>query len=127
MRVLIVEPAIDFGRLLCKKMKTHNLKSDLAHSAQQALHLADKNKPNVVILELNLASHNGLEFLYELRSYQDWQNIPVIIYSHLTPEETGLNKNAQQRLGITDYLYKPISNLEKLTTSVLGVTVEPTV
>jgi len=66
-------------------------------------------------LELQLASHNGIEFLYELRSYNDWQSIPVIIHS-LVPATAFTN--IAPELGVVSYLYKPTTTLKKLCTSV---------
>lgn len=50
-----------------------------AKTAQQAVFLADEHKPDVVVLEPQMARHNGIEFLYEFKSYPEWQRIPVIL------------------------------------------------
>ena len=54
---------------------------------QSALTTADEYKPDIVITNLQLAGRSGIEFLYEFRSYSDWQNIPVILLGHLRNEE----------------------------------------
>ena len=48
---------------------------------QEALRLADTNKIDLVITELALKGHSGFEFLYEFRSYRDWLDIPVVVYT----------------------------------------------
>jgi CheY-like chemotaxis protein len=61
-----------------------------------------------------LPQHNGLEFLYEFRSYQEWRNTPVIIQSLVPSNEFKDNFILWHKLGIRDYLYKPKSTLLQL-------------
>lgn len=84
-------------------------------SAQTAIVVADEINPDIVILELQLIEHSGIEFLYELRSYLDWQGVPVIIQTQVPPSE--FNNNYQilnEHLGINTYLYKPSTTLRDL-------------
>ncbi len=127
MRILVIEPSRDFGNLLKQNFKSKQFDVDLAYCAQEALRLADKKRPDLAILELNLPSHNGLEFLYELKSHWDWQDMPVIVYSHLTPEETKIDKKLQTRLGIREFLYKSQVSLEKLSDCVQELVLEPSI
>ncbi|HET7059795.1 MAG TPA: response regulator [Candidatus Saccharimonadales bacterium] len=84
-------------------------------SAQAGIISADQHCPDLIILELQLIEHSGIEFLYELRSYQDWQLIPVIIQSHVPPGEfTANHRLLSEQLGVTTYLYKPNASLRDL-------------
>ena len=84
-------------------------------SAQAAIFAADQRKPDIVILELQLIEHSGIEFLYELRSYQEWQDIPVLIHSQVPAGEFAANwQLMRHRLSIAEYLYKPVTNLRTL-------------
>lgn len=125
MHVLFVEPQLDLGKLLAESLSGEDTSVDHAFNAQEAVHMADEKKPDVVVLELNLAGHNGLEFLYEFRSHSDWSGIPVVIYSHVSPEEAGLSEAAKSRLGIVEHLYKPLTTLDKLQNTVRGAVLEP--
>jgi hypothetical protein len=60
------------------------------------------------------SAHNGYEFLYELRSYSDLLEIPVIVNSMLPEEDLLLNNEIKNELGIISYLYKPKTTLGKL-------------
>ena len=76
---------------------------------------ADQQLPDLVIVELQLIEHSGIEFLYEFRSYTEWQSIPVIIQSQVPPSEFSANwQSLKQQLGIDTYLYKPHASLQKL-------------
>lgn len=84
-------------------------------SAQAAVLAADQQKPDVIVLEIQLIEHSGIEFLYEFRSYPDWQNIPVVVHTHVPPVEFANNGLLlREELGVAAYLYKPVTSLKKL-------------
>jgi two-component system, OmpR family, KDP operon response regulator KdpE len=114
--ILLVEPDRATADFIAEYMNTHKLKAGIAHasSAQEAVHLADTNKPNLVVLELAIPEHNGLAFLHEFRSYTDWKDVPIIIHSHISRDELQIPKDETERLGIVQHLYKPTTSLEKL-------------
>ncbi|HVW23628.1 MAG TPA: response regulator [Candidatus Saccharimonadales bacterium] len=88
-------------------------------SAQDAVNLADGQKPDLVVLEVQLVGHSGIEFLYEFRSYDDWQNVPVLIHSQVPPGEFTANWSLlNNELGVVGYLYKPVTNLSELLANV---------
>lgn len=83
-----------------------------------AINVADKKRPDLIIMELQLAAHNGIEFLYELRSYPDWQSVPVIINSLVPPTEFSSNEVFWREMTVRAYLYKPQASLAKLLRTV---------
>lgn len=113
-RVLLIEPdsvlASSVGRFLHIKKHQVVWKPD----PQSAINAADRLHPEVVVLDLSLGSHNGIEFLYEFRSYPEWHNIPVILYnSHGQQEVEGLEE-AFLELGVKAVLHKPLTTLAQL-------------
>lgn len=86
--------------------------------AQTAVDALGKTTPELIITELQLAGHNGVEFLYELRSYADWQKLPVIVLSYISQLERGVSVALWEHISITTYLYKPLTKLDDLIRSV---------
>lgn len=83
--------------------------------AQSAIVAADNHSPDMVILELQLIEHSGLEFLYEFRSYTEWQATPVLLQTIVPFSEFQDNWHLlQAELGVRAYLYKPHTSLRKL-------------
>ncbi len=83
--------------------------------AQAAIDAADKYPPKLVIVELQLPQHSGVEFLHEFRSYAEWLNVPVIVNTSLPPARIMLAKKALTRdLGVREILYKPRTSLQDL-------------
>ncbi|HVX48011.1 MAG TPA: response regulator, partial [Candidatus Saccharimonadales bacterium] len=88
-------------------------------SAQAGIISADQHRPDLIILELQLIEHSGIEFLYELRSYADWQGIPVIVQTQVPPSEFTANRRLlREQLGVDHYLYKPDTSLKDLLAAV---------
>lgn len=112
-KILLIEPDIQLGKIYNRYLEQ---KHDVAWrtTAQTALNSVDENKPDLIILELQLTAHNGIEFLYELRSYKDWQDIPVIIHSHVPPLLKAISPMLWSELGIAGYYYKPSTKLHDL-------------
>ena len=115
--VLLVEPDIQLAEIIQKYFENrHNI--IVCNNAQNAITLADTHQPELVILELAIPEHNGVEFLNEFRSYTDWTKVPVIIYSQIPIEDTGLSKPEWAKLNITEYLYKSTNSLKNLSGAV---------
>lgn len=76
---------------------------------------ADKQTPDIVIAELHLPGHSGIEFLHEFRSYAEWMNIPVVLNTMLNASQIAPAAEALRRdLGIGEVLYKPRASLHDL-------------
>jgi DNA-binding response OmpR family regulator len=82
--------------------------------AQKALEVIDDHQPQLVIMEVHLPKHNGIEFLYEVRSYPDCDDIPVLLHTMVPTDHPGLGHNYWDQLGIKEYLYKPQTSLAQL-------------
>jgi CheY-like chemotaxis protein len=113
--ILLIEP----DRILAETYKTalegagHRVLP--VSGAQAAIIACDQQMPDVVVLELQLIEHSGIEFLYEFRSYPEWQGIPVIIQSQVPPQEfTASQHLLREQLGVTAFLYKPQTTLRAL-------------
>ncbi len=112
--ILIVEPDKVLGDTYARALQGAGYKVALSTDAQTAILSVDQQKPKLIILELQLAKHNGVEFLYELRSYPDWQKVPVIVLSSISQIESGIGQDIQKRLGILHHCYKSQTSLTKL-------------
>jgi two-component SAPR family response regulator len=119
MHVLLLEPDRLLAQTYERALQTAGHTVTSCARAQTAVYYADDIEPDVVVMELQLAGHSGIEFLYEFRSYTDWQHVPIIILSHVPRNEFANNwENFREQLNIFEYHYKPISTLKMLITSV---------
>jgi len=118
MNILLIEPDAKLAVLYAQALEAAGHKVARAMDAQNAVHAADAQKPDVVLLELQLTAHNGIEFLYEFRSYREWQQIPVILLTMVTPGSLQITRDMLESFGIADILYKPATNLRQLVRAV---------
>lgn len=83
--------------------------------AQTGIDAADKQTPDIVVTELHLPGHSGIEFLHEFRSYAEWTKVPVVLNTVLTAVQLAPAVDALHRdLGIREVLYKPRTSLQDL-------------
>src|ERR1700733_7447717 len=82
-QILLIEPDKSLAKTYHQALKQAGHKVVSVTSSQQAINSADKLAPDVVVLEIQLVGHSGIEFLYEFRSYPEWQSIPVIVHSNV--------------------------------------------
>jgi len=85
---------------------------------QSAIESVDAQHPDLIILDLMLAGRSGAEFLYELRSYPEWQSLPVIIFSDVARADLADSSISLEDLAISQFLYKPTSSLNDLLQAV---------
>jgi CheY-like chemotaxis protein len=113
--ILIVEPDAVLAQTYCRALVEAGLEVASVHDAQGAVVCMDQRRPDLIILELQLPVHSGVEFLYELRSYADWQHIPVIVNSYIHPRDLEpMNGSLQKGLGVRSFCYKPRTSLRQL-------------
>jgi DNA-binding response OmpR family regulator len=118
MRILLLEPDKVLARTMCAALELAGHTASWQMEAEAAIHALDDAPAEVIILELQLAAHGGVEFLHELRSYPEWEHIPVIIHTILPRAAPAANAQAWQQLGVADYLYKPHTTLAHLVQTV---------
>jgi len=118
LKILILEPDVAMAKVYKLYLEQRKHQVSVCQTSQQAIDAIDKALPDVIVMETQLAGHNGYEFLYELRSYPDWQNVAVIIHSVVPRQGFYAKAPAATELGVKDYLYKPTCSLAKLLYSV---------
>ena len=117
-RILIVDDEESI-RLLLRRILESNpaLEMTLADGGDEALKLTAERTYDLIMLDLLMPGHGGIEILTRLRSGSANKKTPVIIVSVLTDPHT---KIACQSLGVSGYLVKPVDR-EAVVAAVNGV------
>ena len=122
MRILLIEPDAILAQTYQVALVGAGYDILHASSAQDAVHVADEQVPDLVILEWQLIAHNGAAFLQEFRSYYDWRDIPVVLLTLISPAGRTQERAILQRdFGVVAWLYKPQTTLTQLLTIVQGL------
>ncbi|HSX35520.1 MAG TPA: response regulator [Patescibacteria group bacterium] len=113
--ILFLEPNTVLAQTYARALQATGHSVACATSAQSAIDAADKQAPDLVIVELQLPAHGGIEFLHEFRSYPEWQHVPVVVNTVITPSKMVPVAEALARdLGVTTICYKPQTSLQEL-------------
>lgn len=113
-KILLIEPDRILAQNISKFLENQGHKIKWQPTAQAAINSADKSKPEVILLELQLSSNSGLEFLHEFRSYPDWQTVPVIVMGTLHPKDVETSRGLFHDLGVAAYYHKSSHDLSRL-------------
>ena len=107
-RVLVVEDELPMSRTLDIGLRARGYDVDVAGTGEQALDLARRHHPDVVILDLGLPGMSGLHVAQSLRL---WSTVPIIVLSARGAEAV---KVAALDAGADDYVTKPFGMAELL-------------
>jgi CheY-like chemotaxis protein len=117
--VLLIEPDTVLARTYMQALQHAGHTVAHASGAQDAVNEADGKRPDVVVLELQMAVHDGVEFLQEFRSYPEWQEIPIVVNTSIIPAALAPVRQALEHdLGVVTCLYKPRTTLQQLISAV---------
>lgn len=88
-------------------------------SAGEAFNVLDTNySVDLIILDMMLPDHNGVEFLHEIASYEDIGSVPIIVLSSIFKHDFPMPDERWKQYGVIDYLYKPDTRPEDLISRV---------
>lgn len=119
--ILLIESDHILADGITKNLTGDGYSVDWHVDLQTATDSVDEETPQLIIIDLMLGGRTGVEFLYELRSYPEWQKLPVIVYSNVEPEELGSGNFGFRQLSIAAYHYKPTTSLSQLKDSVKNI------
>lgn len=108
MRILLVEDNLVLGDGVASGLRKHNYTVDWVKDGEAAMHAVLNEKFEVVILDIGLPIHDGVEVLKTMRAKKI--NTPVLLLTALDEID---NKVLGLDAGADDYLIKPF-DLEEL-------------
>ncbi len=111
MRILIAEDCEADLYLIREALKSAGLQfeAEVASSGEKALAVIDRaatephDRPDAMILDLNLTTHGGIEILRRVRAVPELAQMPIAI---LTSSESPVDRERARKLGANAYLHK---------------------
>jgi two-component system, OmpR family, KDP operon response regulator KdpE len=100
-RVLVVDDEHSIRRAIGRALESRAYEVRAVGDGDEALTVAAAFQPDLVVLDLNLPTIDGLEVVRQLRA---WSAVPVLV---LSVREDESDKVAALDLGADDYLTKP--------------------
>ena len=105
-RILLIEDEEDIAALIKLQAEASGYKLHVEVDGINGFHAVEREKPDLVILDLMLPGENGLDVCRKIKSHPDLKTIPVIILTAKTEE---LDIVLGLELGADDYVAKPFS------------------
>lgn len=113
-KLLIVDDEIDVREFAKRFFVRRGIEVSTAGGGAEALRMIGENRPDLVLLDIQMEGISGIEALRTLRDNRD--DIKVIMVTGAEDPEV---INEANRLGVRGYIHKPLV-LEDLEKIVLG-------
>ncbi|TAG29157.1 MAG: hybrid sensor histidine kinase/response regulator [Verrucomicrobia bacterium] len=110
-KVLVVDDQPVNVQLLKRALERENIAVIPAHSGQEALDLVERDRPQLILLDVMMPEMDGIEVCQRLQQDSRYKNIPVMFITARSSKEGRL---AGLGVGAVDYITKPIDLDETL-------------
>ena len=104
-RILIAEDFEDNRIALKLMLKLAGFEALEAADGQQAIEVTQRDRPDLILMDISLPTIDGLQATRTIRSNADFQQLPIIIFS---AHDSAESRDEAQEAGGTSYLTKPI-------------------
>jgi two-component system, OmpR family, phosphate regulon response regulator PhoB len=108
-RILVVDDEPDISALVAYHLARESYVVRTANTGDEALEALDRERPDLIVLDLMLPGMSGLEVLQAVRARPGTSEVPVIL---LTARKEEADRIEGFRLGADDYVAKPFSPQE---------------
>lgn len=116
-RVLVVDDDPDMRMLLAAYLQMAGWEVFAASGGKEALQIAAQNKPDAVMLDLQMPDMDGVAVLGKMRESDQTKDIPAILFSC---KVSNLNVDEYLKLGFAGVLPKSFS-VERLTKDISNI------
>ena len=101
--ILLVDDDFTLREMYGERLKTEGFQIIQASDGEEALQMAKKNKPNVILLDIMMPKINGFDVLKQIKADDELKDIPVLILTALIQE---VDKIQGEKLGANGYIIK---------------------
>lgn len=118
-KLLIVDDEVDVREFAANFFRKRKIKCLTASSGEEAVSLAEKEKPDLILLDIKMEGMDGFEALRRIKE-KDAQ-VKVIMVTGKKPDEEEAGQRCKT-LGALEYIHKPLvlDELEKVVMQELG-------
>ncbi len=106
-RIILIEDEEDIAALIKLQAELSGYKLHVEVDGINGYRTIEREKPDLVILDIMLPGQNGLDVCRKMKNCSDLKNIPIIL---LTAKSDELDVLLGLELGADDYISKPFSS-----------------
>lgn len=104
-KILIVDDEPDILEFLQYNLKKEGYEVVTAQDGRQAIDVAEREKPNLILLDIMMPEMDGVETCRQLRTRKEFNDTPI---AFLTARDEDFSQIAALDVGGDDYITKPI-------------------
>lgn len=113
-KVLVIDDESDVQDIVRACLKTRNHRVFTASGGEEGLAIAERERPDLIVLDLMMPKMSGMEVIKRLRAHSRLRTIPVIVISALAAENAQTLDAWIRGLGVEDFVQKPFDPLDLL-------------
>lgn len=117
-KILLVEDDVSLRDVYSARLQAEGYVIVVAANGEEALAMAVKEKPDLVLLDVMMPRISGFDVLDILRSTPETAKVKVIMMTALSSPE---DQDRGQKLGVDRYLVKSQVTLEEVVTTIADV------
>lgn len=110
-KILVVDDDPDLVRALRLRLRANNYEITTAGDGYSAIATAQKEHPDLIVLDLGLPAGDGFVVLERLQKSDSLSAVPVIVLSARDPQD---NEKRALKAGAAAFFQKPADNEELL-------------
>lgn len=108
-KILAVDDHPETLSILVTTLKGHGYRVVFSQSPFKGLQLAESEKPDLMLVDMNMPDMNGIELVRKVRAIPDLKLMPIVMFTAETDTE---NKKLGFQVGVDDYILKPTDPAE---------------
>lgn len=115
-RVLLIDDDKIVLKSISKFLSSHGFDVEIVQDGEEALRKAKNNNFDLIITDVRMPGMNGIETIKKIRELYQKLKKPHVREIVITGYADSTVEREAQKLGITDYIYKPFATTEFINT-----------
>jgi len=102
--ILVVDDEVQLVEMIKMRLEAHNFNILTAFDGQEALEVARREKPDLIVLDIMLPKIDGYKVCRMLKFDEKYKGIPIIMFTARAQES---DKKLGEEVGADAYVVKP--------------------
>jgi two-component system, OmpR family, phosphate regulon response regulator PhoB len=109
-RILIVDDEQDIRTYLSTLLEDNGYATVLAKDGVEGMQQVQNAPPDLITLDVSMPEKSGIKFFREMKSSEQWKNIPIIIVTGVSEDFKKFISSRQQVPAPDGFVPKPIDH-----------------